>query len=83
MFERKAGNFKERINFTKKFEELKRLASKVTELNEIVNNSVDEAERQTALDQMRAIRDECVRKCKRDNFLMPDFRDRAGFLIDI
>ena len=83
MFESRAKDFQDRMNLTKRFEELKRLAAKVTDLNEVVETSADEGKRQTALDEMRAIRDECVRICRDEKFLMPEFRDRNKFIIDL
>lgn len=83
MFEKKAKDFQNRMNLTKKFEKLKRLADKVTELNDVVCDSTDESERQTALEDMRKIRDECVRICRDEKFLMPEFRDRNKFIIDL
>lgn len=83
MFESKTDSFKKRVDLTQKFEKLKRLAAKVTELNDTVCDSTDEGKRQTALEDMRKIRDECVRICKEDKFLMPTFRDRNNFIIDL
>ena len=83
MFESKAKNFQDRMQLTQKFEKLKRLAAEVTKLNDKVCDSVNENERQTALDDMRRIRDECIRICQEDKFLMPTFRDRNKFIIDL
>ena len=81
MFENRAGSFKERMKLTKAFEEMKHWVENVTELNEVVESSMSQKERQDAFDEMKAIKNKCVKHCVRYGFLMPEFRDKFGFKI--
>lgn len=83
MFEGRTTSFKERMKLTQAFEEMKRWVYKVTELNEIVESSMSQRERQNAFDEMKAIKDKCAKRCVQYGFLMPDFRDKLGFKISL
>lgn len=83
MFESRVNSFKERMKLTQAFEEMKHWVAKVTELNEVVESSMSQRERQDAFDEMKAIRDKCAKRCVQYGFLMPDFRDKLGFKITL
>lgn len=83
MFENRANSFKQRMKLTQAFEEMKHWVYKVAELNEIVESSMSQRERQDAFDEMRMIRDKCAKRCVQYGFLMPDFRDKLGFKITL